>query len=620
MNKYEKEVQKALLDNEKEILEELEKTYTKALATIKSRINELQGKSEELTQSQIYQLNFQKNLEKQVSAIIDLLKQDIKTKTNTYLTKVYENSFIGESYNLYKSYKMSTIIGIDQQNVINIVTKPIENMTFAERTDVNMNEFKKAVKSEISRGFSTGMSYAQMAQIISSSAERSMYKSYRIARTEGLRVQSESKINYANSIKQKYGADLVKQWDSTLDGKTRPEHQELDGQIKELDEKFKCSGGETDAPGLFGNPVMDCNCRCCLTHIPRWAINTPLSKIDNANPFKDDGSVNLIDGKNYNEYKKNYYSILQNSKSDDIIKEIITLDDFPKEFKTNKEIKNTTIVMDYINNNENANPKIVKLYKNINNVAKLPFKISHAKEHSVAVSYSSDKEQKIKGIKLTIPNLELDDIGKINIWLHENMHFIDFMINNQTMDKYKGMISTTKIGLKSILQTTKNKTIGNDIKVLFDKYNQEYKNIRDETVKQYSKRLNSLADEFKEKTKGVAWTRYSKVYKDYIKEDKKIRNELEEVLDVKQRNLMGCGIPELQDIYDALSGGEYRDTGIVKYGHGSKTYSSINSRIKEIVANYSSLSITRPDLIELLKKDKPDLVNELDKLIDEMIK
>lgn len=319
MNKYEKEVQKVLLDNEKEILEELEKTYTKALATIKSRINELQGKSEELTQSQIYQLNFQKNLEKQVSAIIDLLKQDIKAKTNTYLTKVYENSFIGESYNLYKSYEMSTIIGIDQQNVINIVTKPIENMTFAERTDINMNEFKKAVKSEISRGFSTGMSYAQMAQIISSSAERSMYKSYRIARTEGLRVQSESKINYANSIKQKYGADLVKQWDSTLDGKTRPEHQELDGQIKELDEKFKCSGGETNAPGLFGNPAMDCNCRCCLTHIPRWAINTPLSKIDNANPFKDDGSVNLIDGKNYNEYKKNYYKYLNNNKNDDKI-------------------------------------------------------------------------------------------------------------------------------------------------------------------------------------------------------------------------------------------------------------------------------------------------------------
>lgn len=324
MNKYEKEVQKQLLEDEKKVLEDLEKTYTNALVTIKARIKELKGKNDELTQSQIYQLKFQENLEKQVSAIIELLKHDINSKTNTYLVSVYENSFVGEAYNLSKAYNMETFIGIDQKAVFDSVNKKIDDMTFAERTDINMNDFKKNVKNEISRGFSTGMSYPEMARSISLVAERDMYKAYRIARTEGLRVQSESKLDYGNTLKEKYGADLVKEWDSTLDGVTRPEHQELDGQMKELDEDFECSGGKAQAPGLFGNPAMDCNCRCCVLQIPRWAVGIPLTKLNNANPFKDDNSTNLINGKDYEEYRKNYFKYWQNH---------------DKISKTNKEVK-----------------------------------------------------------------------------------------------------------------------------------------------------------------------------------------------------------------------------------------------------------------------------------------
>lgn len=352
-----------------------------------------------------------------------------------------------------------------------------------------------------------------------------------------------------------------------------------------------------------------------MLQIPRWAIDHKFTKIDNANQFNKNGEVNLIQGKDYNEYKKNYFKYLENG---DKIKETISLDDFPKEFKSNKEINNTTIIMNYINNS-NADSNVVKAYKNMNNITKLPFKISHSKNHSVLISYNNN-DKTITDIKLTIPNLEINDIGKINVWLHENMHFIDFMVNNQTTNKYNGMMSTTQIGLKSILQTTKNKAIGNDMKALFDQFNQELKLTRDEAVKEYGKKMEDLVAQFKERTKGVAWTRYSKVYKDYKKEERRLQNEFEETLDTKQRNLLGGGISELQDIYDALSGGEYRDKGIVKYGHGSKTYSSINSRIKEVVADYSALSITRPDLIKLLKQDKPDLVNEIEKLINEIIK
>lgn len=251
MNKYEKEVEKQLLDNEREILKKLQKSYTEALANIKSRIIQLESSSDELTQSKVYQLNFQRNLEKQVSSIIEVLKNDINSNTNTYLVKMYEDGFIGTSYNLSKEYNFNTYLEINQNAVLEMVNKPIEEMTFAERTNANMNDFKKKIKSEISRGFATSRTYAEMSQSISLVVEKSMYKAYRIARTEGLRISSESKLDYANKVKNKYGADLVKQWDSTLDGKTRPEHQELDGQIRELDEDFECSGGKAKAPRII---------------------------------------------------------------------------------------------------------------------------------------------------------------------------------------------------------------------------------------------------------------------------------------------------------------------------------------------------------------------------------
>ena len=406
MNKYEKEVEKVLLDNERDILKSLEKVYTEALANIKGRISQLQGKSDELTQSTVYQINFQKNLEKQVSSIIDVLKNDIKTGTNAYLTKMYEDAFVGTSYNLSKSYNMNTVIEIDQEAVLMSVNKKTDDMTFAERTDVNMQNFKKNVKSEISRGFAISKTYAEMAQSISLVAEKDMYKAYRIARTEGLRVSSESKLDYAKKVKNRYGADLVKQWDSTLDGKTRAEHQQLDGQYKEIDEYFECSAGKAKAPGLFGNPAMDCNCRCCLLQLPRWAVNKSNTKIDNTKQFKENGEVNLISSKNYNEYKKKYFKYLNNTEKNDNInnipkfnKKILMLNQAKYSEKEIIEISNATekIANKYTNNESKWSGKI-----EINNVepsAKLwscnirtqnitsPHELLHEQLHAHSISY-----------------------------------------------------------------------------------------------------------------------------------------------------------------------------------------------------------------------------------------
>ena len=83
---------------------------------------------------------------------------------------------------------------------------------------------------------------------------------------------------------------------------------------------------------------------------------------------------------------------------------------------------------------------------------------------------------------------------------------------------------------------------------------------------------------------------------------------------------MGGGIGNLQDIYDALSGGKYRDNGTVIYGHGSKYYGrNTETAIHETIANYGALSVARPDLIKALRNDKPELVAELEATVKAML-
>lgn len=69
-----------------------------------------------------------------------------------------------------------------------------------------------------------------------------------ISRTEGHCIQQQSALDGLHKAREK-GADIVKQWDATLDSATRPWHQEADGQLRELDEDFDVGGDKMKAPG-----------------------------------------------------------------------------------------------------------------------------------------------------------------------------------------------------------------------------------------------------------------------------------------------------------------------------------------------------------------------------------
>lgn len=294
----------------------------------------------------------------------------------------------------------------------------------------------------------------------------------------------------------------------------------------------------------------------------------------------------------------------------------IEINDLPTQFSAKNEKENTNIVLDFINKQKDPNYKVVQLYKKMNSITNIPFKISHAKNYMLEITR---KVNSINSVKLTIPNLTDKSIGNIQTWLHENMHFIDFMKSNKDMSKYQGFFSTKRTSLQTAIRNS-GSSMNEEITDLFNEFNKKYEKEKNTIKERANKLIKELDENYLKNIKGKTEIEYSNIYKEYKKKYNQISNQYKIDVDVAGRNLMGGGINQLQDIYDALSNGTYADRGIIKYGHGSKYYNNINARVKEIVANFSSLSISRPDLIEMLRKDKPQLVKELDNLIDEMLK
>lgn len=297
MNKRQKEVLQASLQDEKAVMAGIESNYTSALARIRRNIRELQ--SNPLTQSKAYQLEFQQQLEAQISGILDTLQGNNFTTIADYLQTCYQTGFIGTNYD-WQGQGVPLTIPIDQRQVIKAVQKTGDDFKLSNKLGVNTKLLKEQVKTELQRGLASELSYADIARNITDYGQADMNRSMLIARTEGHRVQNESRMDAMRAAKKR-GADVVKQWDSTLDGNTRPHHRELDGQVQELDDPFTVAGMKVDAPGGFGIAAEDCNCRCCVLQRARWAV----SKEDKYTKWNnEDGG--FIETTGFDDFKQKY--------------------------------------------------------------------------------------------------------------------------------------------------------------------------------------------------------------------------------------------------------------------------------------------------------------------------
>ena len=302
-------MQQLFLENEKKVLKKLEANYKDALSEINSKIELLMARQDADMQHVIYQVEYQKALKDQVSAILEQLHNNEFETVSEYLAQSYEDGFIGTMYDL-QGQGIPLVIPLDQEQVAAAIqheTKLSESLYMALGRDTK--DLSKKIAGEISRGISNAVMYSEIARNISAWGRIPMNNAMRIARTESHRIQIQATADAQWKAKAN-GADVVKQWDAALDRKTRKSHRELDGQIRELDEPFEVNGHKAMQPGGFGRPEEDINCRCALLQRARWNLDSGYTKWDEDAPIEiaDDGTSQLayIPAKNYKDFKEQY--------------------------------------------------------------------------------------------------------------------------------------------------------------------------------------------------------------------------------------------------------------------------------------------------------------------------
>lgn len=290
MNRYEKEVQQSLLDSEEAAIKELEKQYAAALKDINEKVKQFQADidllDEALSQdglddstrallqsqkrSKIYQQRYQKALQGQISGILDKMHGDNYATIDQYLHGCYETGYVGTMYDL-AGQGIPVIAPIDQAAAVKaILTDSKVSGGLYNSLGVDVAKLKKTITQEISRGIASGLAYRDIARNIGNVSGAPLSRAKTVARTEGHRIQQMSTVDAQQAAKAK-GADVLKQWDAALDGRTRDSHRRVDGEIRELDEKF--SNGLMFPGDPNGSAAEVVNCRCTSNTRARWALD-----------------------------------------------------------------------------------------------------------------------------------------------------------------------------------------------------------------------------------------------------------------------------------------------------------------------------------------------------------
>ncbi len=276
---YDKQVQEARLSSEKATLKALQEVYTQAAKDCAEKINQLELRADlgENVQSAVYQAQYQRAVLGQLETALESLQDGAYDTISDYLQECYTDNYVGTMYSLQQQ-GIPIITPIDQNQVVKAVElDSLLSKGLYSAMGENVETLKTAVAAEVSRGVASGKSWSQVAKSLTGSFKTTEFgKAYRLAvritRTEGHRVQNQAQLDAMTTAKDK-GADVVKQWDATLDDRTRPEHQALDGQIKEIEDYFEVDGYRGKMPGGFRAPEMDINCRCCMLQRAAWALD-----------------------------------------------------------------------------------------------------------------------------------------------------------------------------------------------------------------------------------------------------------------------------------------------------------------------------------------------------------
>lgn len=294
LNKWQQELENLSRRSEFETNKKLHKYYQEALREIKKEVKQYIDQYDELSFSKKMEAERLMEVGKQMDSILSKTYSKANQSIASHSKGEAERGYYGNWYALEGAGNIQLdMTMLPERYIEQLVNRPVKGKVFSERLYGQRNKLAKNVTSALNHAAVHGQGYAVAAKRIGELTEASYKQAFRIARTEGGRVQSTAKQRSYVEAKKK-GVDLKKKWMSALDGVTRDTHRSLDGQVVEVDEEFESSSGaKAEGPRLFGVAEEDIHCRC--TTVPEVeGISSDLRK--------DNETGEIIKYKDYDEW------------------------------------------------------------------------------------------------------------------------------------------------------------------------------------------------------------------------------------------------------------------------------------------------------------------------------
>lgn len=549
-----------------------------------------------------------RGLFEQIGEQIKALGQKEQITFRRGLSNIYTDQFLRQVYDLGQSITVKANFNrLNPALIQKTLDYPWSGAMFSDRLWQDKERLGRNLRVGLTQSMILGEGIPQITDRINKGIDTARYNAERVARTETKRV---TYCAHDDVYKDTGVEELKYRCANGGDSRTCQYCRADNGKV------FK----RGEEPTLPRHP----NCRC--VYIPVVSdtfedneLNELTGSVRGAENYekwreaeaKKQEEVKIVE-------KVNTKTVEKELKENPIpVPEQIKLTDYPQVFYATKpEAKNTQALLDYMNSKTSVDPNVVALYTKMDKLCdglsdEVVLKVTHG-EHRVKRSWNRNFEYVFD---VGIPKINPNYIGTYDTNLHEEMHFLDMLItvkDNKDRLPSKMFSQSYKPLVEAFDKATP--VIGDKAKKLFEDFAKEC----DIIYKKQQETFNTQHEDLKEQYRSgkIDWKKYNSLYK-------KLSKEVNEEADNERRALFGGGVSGLQDIYDAVSKGTFRDTGQVTYGHGSAYYTDrrrTNPNCSESLANYASLCVGHPELIDILAEDYPEIVTALRGCVEAMLK
>lgn len=578
------------------------------LASVTETIAKVQKAGGEWSYANQSALTRSRGLFEQIGEQIKALGQKEQITFRQGLSNIYTDQFLRQVYDLGQSITVKANFNrLNPALIQKTLDYPWSGAMFSDRLWQDKERLGRNLRVGLTQSMILGEGIPQITDRINKGIDTARYNAERVARTETKRV---TYCAHDDVYKDTGVEELKYRCANGGDSRTCQYCRADNGKV------FK----RGEEPTLPRHP----NCRCVYIPVVSDAF--------------EDNELNELTGsvrgaENYEKWreaeakKQEEVKIVEKVNTKTVEKELkenpnpvpeqIKLTDYPQVFYATKpEAKNTQALLDYMNSKTSVDPNVVALYTKMDKLCdglsdEVVLKVTHG-EHRVKRSWNRNFEYVFD---VGIPKINPNYIGTYDTNLHEEMHFLDMLITvKDNKDKLPSKMFSQSY--KPLVEAFDKATpvIGDKAKKLFEDFAKEC----DIIYKKQQETFNTQHEKIKEQYRSGAidWKKYNSLFK-------KLQKEVNEEADNKRRALFGGGVSGLQDIYDAVSKGTFRDTGQVTYGHGSAYYTDrcrTNPNCSESLANYASLCVGHPELIDILAEDYPEIVTALRGCVEAMLK